>query len=160
MKEESTPQEFINSIMEKMYLSEFDEFKTNIKDEMAKYRSPYAIKESKRRKGMSYIIYICRVKNCSSHFEVKFDDKLISLSGEWTHNHPINHRYIESMFCLLTAQEKEKIHSLRIMGASPYFIIKNLNLSISPNQLYNYSRSALKPMFTDEISQIEAEANK
>ena len=56
MKEESTPQEFINSIMEKMYLSEFDEFKTNIKDEMAKYRCPYAIKESKRRKGMSYII--------------------------------------------------------------------------------------------------------
>ena len=158
---ESTPIEFIDYIKGRIGMSAFDDFKIDIKDQMAIHRCPYSIFESKKRDITSYVCYKCRFKDCPSHFSVKFRDSILcNCSGEWIHNHSMNKRYVESFFCLLTSKQKEEINDLRSKGASPYFIRKNLNLSISSNQLYNYSRNALAKTFINEIEQLETESQE
>ena len=158
--EEETPKDFIEYIAQQIGCINFDNFKSCIKDQFAIFKCPYAIAESKKREITSYIYFKCRMKNCNSNFKVKFrNDKLVSYSGFWIHNHPMNPRFVESMFCLLTKDVKQEITELRSKGASPYYIRKNLNLSISPNQLYNHSRDALK-RFDNEISKLETEAER
>ena len=116
---------------------------------------------SKKREKTSYIHYECRMKHCNSYFRVKFMNyRLCHFDGNWLHNHPMNARHIESMFTLLTREEKDEIIELRSKGASPYFVRKNLKLTISPNQLYNYSREALRPKFINEISNLKKESER
>ena len=81
-----------------------------------------------------YIYYKCRIKDCKSFFRLKFvGEKLYETKSHWEHNHPTNKIFIESKFPLITEEIKNSIHKLRIDGASPGFIRKSLNLTISSN---------------------------
>ena len=123
--EEETPKDFVNYISQQVGKISFDEFRSGIKDQFAIFKCPYAISESKEREISSYIYFIYRMKGCSSNFKVKFrDNKLISYSGNWIHNHPMNQRFIESMFCLLTKEEKQEIFELRSKGVRHFYIRK------------------------------------
>ena len=104
------PNDFINYILEKKGIKiDYDDFKEELKNQMAIHQCPYSIKDSKKRQGTSYIIYKCRIKDCPSHFQVKFrDERIFECSGEWMHNHPMNKRYIESHFCIITSEKNKR----------------------------------------------------
>lgn len=59
--------------------------------------------------------------------------------------------FISSNYCLIDTETKNQIKQLRSDGASPGFIRKKFNLSISADQLYNISRKDLFERFNDEI---------
>ena len=63
--------------------------------------------------------------------------------------------FLEGNYLLISKDKKDEICGMRMNGASPGYIRKSLNLTISSDQLYNISRKTIQKRFEDEIDNLE-----
>ena len=131
---EETPCEFVNYIDNEIKNSmlTINEIKELIKEKMINEYCPYVIKSTKSKAATYYIYYKCAIKKCESYFRLKFvNNKLSETKSEWKHNHPMNRLFLEGNYLLISKDKKDEICGMRMNGASPGYIRKSLNLTIS-----------------------------
>ena len=138
-----------------------NEIKELIKEKMINEYCPYVIKSTKSKAATYYIYYKCAIKKCESYFRLKFvNNKLSETKSEWKHNHPMNRLFLEGNYLFISKDKKDEICGMRMNGASPGYIRKSLNLTISSDQLYNISRKTIQKRFEDEIDNLEIKSKK
>ena len=118
---------------------------------------PFKIRDSRTNRKCTSFLFTCKYsgknkfkyQNCPAKIRFKVSNDIVKFAyAEWNHNHPIEEDSITTDFNVLTTEQKQIIHEMRLNGSTPGHIRIALNLMCSPNDLYNASRNAIKDRMT------------